>query len=245
MSIPNKFTYSTVVTPDLCGKRPRLTPSAVFLLFQNAACLHAEAIGNGTWMQAERNCYWVATHSRVDFAAEAKLMDAVEVSTWANRSKPNAVRGLRSYDLRRGGELIAEGFTEWVVLNRDGGFLHFSDFGFPEGFEFTDYEACGGKLSRFRGSFSNEDYVYDYIVRTSSIDVGRHMNNVAYVRAFLDCFTADEVAEMPVATMEVRYVTACMEGETLRLCRRRTENGWLLGALRADGKCAAYMSIGL
>ena len=54
------------------------------------------------------------------------------------------------------------------------------------------------------------------------------MNNVAYVRAFLDCFTADEVASMPVKTMEARYITACMEGEELKIFKKRTDTGFVL-----------------
>ena len=71
------------------------------------------------------------------------------------------------------------------------------------------------------------------------------MNNVAYVRAFLDCFTADEVASMPVKTMEARYITACMEGEELKIFKKRTDTGFVLGARRADGKCAAFLGITL
>ena len=93
--------------------------------------------------------------------------------------------------------------------------------------------------------FTDDDEVYTFTVRTSSIDIGRHMNNVAYVRAFLDCFTADEVASMPVKTMEARYITACMEGEELKIFKKRTDTGFVLGARRADGKCAAFLGITL
>ena len=58
-----KFSFTQPLTPDLCGKQPKMQPPAAFLLFQNAASLHAEAIGNGTAALAERDCYWVATQS--------------------------------------------------------------------------------------------------------------------------------------------------------------------------------------
>ena len=172
-------------------------------------------------------------------------MDMLTISTWVNPAKPNAVRGYRGYDIFVGDKQIAEGLTEWVVLNRETGFVRFSEFGFPDDFEFQDYVACGGKLCRFRDEFTDDDEVYTFTVRTSSIDIGRHMNNVAYVRAFLDCFTADEVASMPVKTMEARYITACMEGEELKIFKKRTDTGFVLGARRADGKCAAFLGITL
>lgn len=245
MSELKKFSFAQTVTPDLCGKEPKMQPPAAFMLFQNAASLHAEDIGNGTAALAERGLYWVATHSRIDFYDDARLMDKLTVSTWVNPAKPNAVRGYRGYDIFVGDRRIAEGLTEWVVLNRETGFVRFSEFGFPEGFDFQEYVAGGGKLRRFRDEFSDDDEVYTFVVRTSSIDIGRHMNNVAYVRAFLDCFTADEAASMPVGTMEARYITACMEGEELKLYKKRTGDGYVLGARRSDGKCAAFLGITL
>lgn len=245
MSELKKFSFAQTVTPDLCGKEPKMQPPAAFMLFQNAASLHAEDIGNGTAALAERGLYWVATHSRIDFYDDARLMDKLTVSTWVNPAKPNAVRGYRGYDIFVGDRRIAEGLTEWVVLNRETGFVRFSEFGFPEGFEFQDYVACGGKLRRFRDEFSDDDEVYTFVVRTGSIDIGRHMNNVAYVRAFLDCFTADEAASMPVGTMEARYITACMEGEELKIYKKCTGDGYVLGARRSDGKYAAFLGITL
>ena len=155
------------------------------------------------------------------------------------------MRGYRGYDIFVGDKRIAEGLTEWVVLNRETGFVRFSEFGFPEDFDFQDYVAREGKLRRFRDEFSDEDEVYTFVVRTSSIDIGRHMNNVAYVRAFLDCFSADEAASMPVRTMEARYISACMEGEELKIYKKQTEDGYVLGARRSDGKCAAFLGITL
>ena len=55
MSSTPKFSFDTTVTPDLCGKEPVMNPTAAFTLFQNAAGMHAEEIGNGTAALAERN----------------------------------------------------------------------------------------------------------------------------------------------------------------------------------------------
>lgn len=206
-----KFSFAQPLTPDMCGKQPKMQPPAAFMLFQNAASLHAEAIGNGTAALAERDCYWVATHSKIDFYSDANLMDMLTISTWVNPAKPNAVRGYRGYDIFVGDKQIAEGLTEWVVLNRETGFVRFSEFGFPDDFEFQDYQACGGKLCRFRDEFTDDD----------------------------------EVASMPVKTMEARYITACMEGEELKIFKKRTDTGFVLGARRADGKCAAFLGITL
>ena len=68
--------------------------------------------------------------------------------------------------------------------------------------------------------------------------MGRHMNNVAYVRLLLDCFPASVLADGKIASMEVHYAAPCLEGEELSvLCRR--EGGICRMAVRKpDGKTA-------
>ena len=246
MKCPSKLTTRLTVTPDMCGRDPYLAPTAVFTMFQNVAGEHAEAIGNGAAALHERDLYWLTVHTRIDFHDKARLMEEVSASTWVNPAKPIAVRGFRSYDLRAGDRLIAEGITEWAAINtKTGKLAHFSEFGYPDDFEFSDYVACGGKINRFRDEFADDDLSYEFTVRASSIDIGHHMNNVVYVRALLDCFSSKEIAHMPIKTMQSRYIAACMEGETLGMYKKRTESGWLLGARRSDGKIAVYLSIEL
>lgn len=237
------YSMKTTVTPDLCGKAPSMHPSAAFTMFQNAASLHAEEIGNGLAILNTQDRYWVATHTRVDFHAPAKLLDELELTTWPLENRPNAVRSNRCCTLYRGDELIAEGLTEWVILTRDGRLERFCDFGFPEDFEFCREQTCDGRLSRFRDDFCDTDEAFEFHVRSSSIDTGRHMNNVAYVKTFFDCFSADELVRLPIKSVEVRYITACMEGETLKIYKKATDGGFLLGARRADGKCACICRI--
>lgn len=244
----NKLTrldHDVIVTPDMCGKTPEMTPAAFFLLFQNAACMHAEIIGNGTSVLAEDKRYWVTTHTRIDLKDSAHLMEKLTVGTWPNAAKPTAVRANRSYELKRGEQLVAEGLTEWIVLDRAGDIVRYSEFGFPQDFEYETRAACGGKLHRYKDIFTDEELIYRFAVRASNIDTGRHMNNVAYIRAFLDCFSADELAQMQISSMEARYIVACMEGEEIGIYKTSTETGYLLGARRSDGKCAAIMSISL
>ena len=45
--------------------------------------------------------------------------------------------------------------------------------------------------------------------------------------------------------MEIRYAVACMEGEQLKIYKKRTDTGYLLGVRKADGTSAAVASITL
>ena len=52
--------------------------------------------------------------------------------------------------------------------------------------------------------------------------MGRHMNNVVYIRLLLDCFSAKELASGMIRTIEAHYASPCLEGEIGRAsCRER------------------------
>ena len=59
-----------------------------------------------------------------------------------------------------------------------------------------------------------------YTVRPTDIDFGQHMNNVAYIRVLLDCFSAAQIASGKIASIEAHYAAPCLEGETLSVYRK-------------------------
>lgn len=104
---------------------------------------------------------------------------------------------------------------------------------------FTDHP------TRFADDLMQAELVRGYTVRPTDIDFGRHMNNVAYVRVLLDCFSAAELASGRIASMEVHYAAPCLEGEELGVYCRREENGCRLAIKKADGKAAVLAAVKL
>ena len=99
--------------------------------------------------------------------------------------------------------------------------------------------------TRFADDLMQAELVRGYTVRPTDIDFGRHMNNVAYVRVLLDCFSAAELASGRIASMEVHYAAPCLEGEELGVYCRREENGCRLAIKKADGKAAVLAAVKL
>jgi len=64
-------------------------------------------------------------------------------------------------------------------------------------------------LQRFHEKFEDADLFSHYAVRSTDIDLGHHMNNVAYVRLLLDCFSAKELASGNIQSVELHYSTPC------------------------------------
>jgi acyl-ACP thioesterase len=107
----------------------------------------------------------------------------------------------------------------------------------------SDEKLLPDAYARFKHNFSDEDKVCSYAVHTSDIDIGRHMNNVAYLRMLCDSFSVDEMDLMNPSEMEIMYLSPCFEGDVLDIMRRKTDFGYEFGVRRADGRYAALAQI--
>ncbi|MFQ8792194.1 MAG: hypothetical protein ACLR77_07695 [Oscillospiraceae bacterium] len=123
--------------------------------------------------------------------------------------------------------------------------MQFAQTGFPADFPFSDHTGITDRPTRFADDLTQAELVRGYTVRPTDIDFGRHMNNVAYVRVLLDCFSAAELASGRIASMEVHYAAPCLEGEELGVYCRREESGCRLAIKKADGKAAVLAAVKL
>ena len=239
------FEKSITVTPDYCDAAAQLSPLAAFTIFQGIAAQHAELIGVGGAAMAKRGEFWLTVHTRVDFLHRAGLMDELTAATWPEPCDGKAIRCYRSYSLRRGDALLALGRTQWAVLGPEKKLMQFAQTGFPADFPFSDRTGITDHPTRFADDLTQADLARGYTVRPTDIDFGRHMNNVAYVRVLLDCFSAAELASGRIASMEVHYAAPCLEGEELGVYCRREESGCRLAIKKADGKAAVLAAVKL
>lgn len=237
------FEKQIVLTPDLCGRRAGLSPLAAFTIFQGIASEHAEAIGVGGAAMAKRGEFWLTVHSRVDFYEPAYLMDALTAQTWPERCEGRDIRCFRSYRLTHGEKTVALGRTQWAILGPEGKILRFEQSGFPVDFPFRPGAAIDEPPTRFHDDLTQDELVYPHPVRATDIDMGRHMNNVVYIRLLLDCFSAKELASGMIRTIEAHYASPCLEGETLGVFCRREEGRCRMAVKHADGRPAVLAQV--
>lgn len=232
------FSREFLLTPDYCGAQGQLSPLAVFTIFQAIASEHAERIGVGGAAMAKRGAFWLTVHNRIDFFAPASLMQCVTARTWPEACAERAVRSFRSYTLHEGSRLLARGRTQWAVLGSEGRVVPFGASGFPADFPFLPESALDAAPTRFRDTFAPGDFVREYTVRATDIDLGHHMNNISYIRVLLDCFSAAQLASGAISSIEAHYSAPCLEGETLSVFRHQAEDTVLFAIRKADGKAA-------
>lgn len=228
------YSKKQIIGASMCDASGRLGCAETFQLFQDVASEHAEQMGLGGIAMRERHAFWMTVRTRVRFHHRPGMMRQVDLSTW-----PMAPGKMRCYRIALGDRVLAEGRTEWCVYDTEARAVRTTDGIFAEGTVFPEERTLPEPYARFRHDFVDADRVCTYTVRPSDIDIGRHMNNVAYLRMLMDSFSVAEQEGMSIREMEILFCMPCFEGETLDVMRRRTECGYEFGVRRPDGRYAA------
>lgn len=241
----NRLDKEIYISPSLCDHSGKLGIPNTFSLFMDLAGEHAEALGIGQTYMGERGLFWVAVKTRIRLFSRPKIMSLVTASTWSDVLE--RIRTYRYYTVTDGSQLISEGKTEWTIINMNSGKIARFDDGMKAMVPVPEKTVCNGEFSRVKDSFSDAEQFGVYTVRSADIDMGKHMNNAAYVRALIGAFSTDELDSMNISELEICYRIPCYEGEKLTFKRIKTDSGYEIGVIKADGKAAAViiMTIGV
>ena len=212
----NRYHGAWTVPLSHCDDTARLSVQGALSQFMDIAALHAEQIGVGGEAMAQRGLFWLTVRSRIRLYARPAMMQTVTLETW-----PGAVENLRCerfYTMKHGQTLLAEARTQWAVL------------------DLASKRPVPVAPVYPPELILPEETVCRYTVRSVDLDLGCHMNNVAYVWMLLGTFPSAELHR--IREMETHYRRPCFEGETLSIRRRRTEDGWQLAAVKESGETA-------
>ena len=230
------FEQTRVITPSIADSKGRLSFHDVFDVFMDIASEHAQRLGIGLEAMARRDLFWLTVKTQIRFLDRPRIMEPVTVRTWPEA--PGKLRGNRSYQIVRGGEVLVAGKTEWAVMHMKSKQLVLLDGVYPSELSFTEGSACPSPFARIPDDFGSCAVTARYTVRSTDIDVGGHMNNAAYVRAMLGCFRSEELRALSVKSIDVVFRSPCFESETLSLQQKQTENGLDLRFAKEDGSTA-------
>ena len=231
--------HQLTVLPSVCDAGAKLSVPDTFALFMDIAADHAASLGLGADAMFARGLFWLTVKTKVHFLRRPRLMEKVTLHT--RPLVPDRVRSIREYRLTAGEELLAEGKTEWAVIETATGKIHPMADVFSEALELGREPAYTAPFCRIPTDFSEAEQIGTYRVRSTDIDLGGHMNNVAYLRALLGLLPLQELKTMPQAEVEIAFRSPCFEGETLTCFRRISEAGWDLAAVKPDGTPAVLV----
>ena len=233
-----KMRKDITVGLSTCDHTGTLAVPHLFSLFMDLASEHGDAIGLGMDALSRHGLFWLTVKTKIRITRRPRLLERITADTWPE--KPGRIRCNRFYRLTDGrGELLAEGKTEWTMLEVATGRLAPLSAAYPPELEHCEDVVCDAPYARIGDDFADAPEIAVYTVRSADIDVGRHMNNAAYVHALFGSLSCTEREAITVREADVHFRTPCFEGERLSVRRRDMEDGMEFGIVREDGKTAA------
>ena len=231
-----KMTWTSVITPSMCDASGRLGVPNAFDLFMDMASLDSDRIGNGVRHLLPKGRFWVTTKTLIRFHKRPQIMDRVELSTWPEGVEGiKGLKGNRDYLVRSlDGEVLLDGKTEWTMLDKNANNYVDLHTVYPEDFEFCREQACPQSYFKIKDDFTETPFA-SYKVQGPDTDFVGHMNNVAYVRAFADCFSSEEWNRMDIKELEIHFRRSCFEGDVLDFSRRPGQDGYTEVRASVDG----------
>lgn len=210
--------YDIALAPGYCDHTEQLSVPETFRLFQDIAAVHAQSLGLGYYHLLEKDLFWLTVKTKILFREVPRLTDTVTVRTWPEA--PGKLRCNRSYEIDCGGETVIVGRTEWAIFNFKENTLARADRIYPEELTLTRGPSLSEPFARIPDQADAYEPYFEYTVRSTDIDIGQHMNNVAYIRAIASSFSTKEWDALPKHSIDLLYRTPCYEGDKLCFHKR-------------------------
>lgn len=236
----NRMQKQITVALSHCDNLGKLSVPSMFSLFMDIATDHANELHLSAKELGE-NLFWLAVRTKIKINKRPDMSDEVYICTWPQKAV--RVRANRSYTISDEGGVLIAGKTEWAVINTSLGKLQRLDMIYGEDFEFCDDVALEDNYARVSDDFSDDKVLGEYLIRSTDIDVGQHMNNAFYVRALFSLFSTKELEKMNISEIDIAYKAQSYENETLTVKYREIENTVEFGMIKPDNTVAATVKI--
>lgn len=220
-----------------CDDTATLNLSGVVAMCMDIAADHASELKIGSEMNAKQNKFWLAVRTKISFTRRPALGEPAVLITWPQ--PPGRARCIRQYAIADAeGTRVMCGKTEWAMIDVSTGRLCDLTEVYPKDTVYCEDPGCVEEFGRISETFTEQQLFASYTVTSADIDLGRHMNNAAYVRALLGLFSCEQLRAMAFTQAEFVYRKPCFEGETLQVYLREIDDGIEVAFFKPDGKAA-------
>ena len=234
------FKKEKPILPSLCDFNATLSISSIAGMFMDIAMYHAESLGIGFTGFNERGLFWITVRTKIKILRNANMAQTVKVSTWPEEA--GMLKCNRDYEITDENGIIAQGRTEWAVIDKETHTLQKAKGIYPEGLVISPKRVLNEPFEKLKDNFEGT-LIGKYTIRSIDTDYGRHMNNVAYIRATEGLFSTKELEKKPIRELEIHYVNSSFEGETLSFFADKHEEYTDIKAVKEDGTTAVIVRI--
>lgn len=236
------FSRKRIILPSLTDYTAKMGAVSFLSEYMDIATYHAEQLGIGLGAMAPKGLFWLTAKTRIKILRRPSLLEEITVTTWPGRA--DGTRYPRFYSAADGKGIVSEGMTEWVILDTSTGRPLREQNLYPFE-EIPEYETpCSEPFTRFTKDVSDTEYVGYYTVRSTDIDLGGHMNNVAYMRALLSLLPTSEIDTLGMTEIELQFRSSIYEGQTVEVRKRAAGTGAEFYFVGTGGNIVFYAKIG-
>ncbi|MBE0597751.1 MAG: acyl-ACP thioesterase [Desulfuromonadales bacterium] len=200
----------------------RARPVSLLNVLQDAAFVHATALGVGVEELMRRNMTWVLSRYRVRFLAYPPVHGRLQVVTWPSSREGRSTT--RDFEIRStGGELLAVATSAWALLDLQSRRPLRLDEILP------DYPLESRRALEFSPERQplpeRSDRELPFRVRLGDLDINRHVNNTIYLQWALETVPPEVAESLRPQEIEISYRAEARYGDTVLSRLARGESG--------------------
>jgi len=203
-----KGEYSFQVRSYECGPEGVATLPTVCNYLQEAASLHAKALGfsKSDFAAEGANISWVLTRLRVKMARYPRWEETVAVTTFPRGGR--RITAHRDFILRAGGEPIGVATSEWMVIDLDTRkIVPVPARVYALANDERPPVMDAGAFTKLRWDCRETAGAARFTARRGDIDLNGHVNNVHYIEWLVEA--------LPAGATDVRDFEIAFKSETL------------------------------
>lgn len=229
----SKLQKEITIRSSRCDNTAKLAYPEIFKLFMDLTAIHATELGYGAEDLDKKGLFWIISKVKIKIYDRPKMSDDVIIATWPE--KPDMIRCNRFSTIASGENILVEGKTEWLMIEKQTGKIHRVADAYPMDMEHLEDKVCNEAFIRVnKEDFISFDREYEHLVKSTDIDFIQHMNNVAYIRLVMELFSCKELEELSIKEMEVCYKEQCHEGDLLKAKVKKEGQTTKIGIFRED-----------
>lgn len=186
--------------------------SSILDYFQELASTHAQLLGFSVEQLFEKGLTWVLSRNHVKILRAPRFGEKIIGHTWPSGRKGRfALRDYEMFD--QDGSLIVQGTTSWMMI----------DLKTKKPIRVADLLADTFIVEKraivddfvVLPHLTHPDFENIYSVRSSDLDINRHVNNVVYIEWALDTLQRDIIFSSYPAEIEISYRSEAHWSDTI------------------------------
>ncbi len=211
------FKTSDEVKVSNCDFETKLSIYGISCVLEDAFASYFGKIGfDGIEIRKTHNAIWVFSKLKIKYISNLNWSEKFDVTAKVVKKSP--VKVIFEVALFKDNEVHAVGNIEACTLNLDKMTINkLSSIG-DDNFEVCEPNEV---LTFEQIPLINEEFMGEYKINSTNLDLSFHMNNAEYIKLALSLFTSKEQIENRISEFQINFLGQSFEGDTLKLYRKQ------------------------